>query len=141
MTAHVMPNNPMPRLGVGAFILNQQGMVLLLQRRREPEAGAWGLPGGKVDLFETCEAAVVREIKEELGVEITLEGLLLLVQDIDITSGRHWLAPVYRAQIAKGIPAIQEPDAHAAMQWFSPTALPAVLTVATQQAIQRLYGC
>ncbi len=40
-----------PRLGCGAAII-QDGEVLLIQRRCEPEAGHWGLPGGKVDWLE-----------------------------------------------------------------------------------------
>jgi ADP-ribose pyrophosphatase YjhB (NUDIX family) len=46
-----------PRLGCGAAIL-RAGRLLLVQRRRPPEAGHWGLPGGKVDWLETVPAAV-----------------------------------------------------------------------------------
>jgi len=68
-----------PRIGVGAFIQDPQQRLLLVRRRRMPEAEHWGLPGGKVDFGETLQAAVTREIAEELGVEIVIDELLCLV--------------------------------------------------------------
>lgn len=124
-----------PRLGVGAFIRDAEGRLLLVQRRREPEAGHWGLPGGKVDFGETVEAAVVREIEEELGVALRLDGLLCLVDQIDHAAGTHWVAPVYRAAIAAGEPVNREPAALAAIGWFAVHALPQPLTLATKAAL------
>ncbi|MGK9166432.1 NUDIX domain-containing protein [Inquilinus limosus] len=125
-----------PRLGVGAFIRDAEGRLLLVQRRREPEAGHWGLPGGKVDFGETVEAAVLREIEEELGVVLRLDGLLCLVDQIDRAAGSHWVAPVYRAAIAVGEPANREPAALAAIGWFALDALPQPLTLATRVAME-----
>jgi len=125
-----------PRLGVGAFIRDQSGRLLLVQRRREPEAGHWGLPGGKVDFGETIEAAVLREIEEELGVTLRLDGLLCLVDQIDRAAGSHWVAPVYRAVIAAGDPVNREPAALAAIGWFTLDALPQPLTLATRVALE-----
>lgn len=125
-----------PRLGVGAFIRDESGRLLLVQRRREPEAGHWGLPGGKVDFGETVEAAVLREIEEELGVALRLDGLLCLVDQIDRSAGTHWVAPVYRAAITAGDPVNREPAALAAIGWFSLDALPQPLTLATRVALE-----
>ena len=125
-----------PRLGVGAFILDDYDRLLLVQRRREPEAGHWGLPGGKVDFGETVEAAVAREIEEELGIAIRLEGLLCLVDQIDLAAGTHWVAPVWRAVIASGTPSNRDPAALAAIGWHALDALPAPLTLATRVALE-----
>jgi len=125
-----------PRLGGGAFIRDAAGRLLLVQRRREPEAGHWGLPGGKVDFGETIEAAVLREIEEELGVTLRLDGLLCLVDQIDRAAGSHWVAPVYRAVIAAGDPVNREPAALAAIGWFTLDALPQPLTLATRVALE-----
>jgi len=125
-----------PRLGVGAFIRDAAGRLLLVQRRREPEAGHWGLPGGKVDFGETVEAAVLRELEEELGVVLRLDGLLCLVDQIDRAAGTHWVAPVYRAAIASGEPVNREPAALAAIGWFALDALPQPLTLATRVALE-----
>ena len=55
---------------VAAIIVNEQGELLLCKRAKEPQKGLLDLPGGFVDMNESAEAALKREIKEELGVEI-----------------------------------------------------------------------
>ncbi|WNG15136.1 NUDIX domain-containing protein [Cystobacter fuscus] len=127
--------DPQPRVGVGAFIQDPHQRLLLVRRRRMPEADHWGLPGGKVDFGETLRAAVVREIAEELGVEISLDGLLCLVDQIDVAAGTHWVSPVYRAHIVQGEPINREPAALAEVGWFSLDALPEPLTLSTRTAL------
>ena len=58
-----------PVVGVGAVILIE-GRVVLIKRRFEPLAGQWSLPGGALELGETLEAGVAREILEETGLEV-----------------------------------------------------------------------
>lgn len=53
---------------VRAIIKDAQGRVLLAKRVKAPEKGKWALVGGKVELFEKAEDAVVREVREELGI-------------------------------------------------------------------------
>ncbi|HYC03071.1 MAG TPA: NUDIX domain-containing protein [Azospirillaceae bacterium] len=124
-----------PRVGVGAAILDDEGRLLLVKRRRAPEAGCWGLPGGKVEFLEPLETAVVREIEEELGIRITLQGLVCLTDQIDEAHSTHWVAPVYLAHIKDGAPVNREPDALAAIGWFPLEELPDRLTIATRQAL------
>jgi ADP-ribose pyrophosphatase YjhB (NUDIX family) len=123
-----------PRVGCGAAIL-REGRLLLVLRKRDPEAGHWGLPGGKVDWMEPVETAVDREIAEELGVTITARRLLCLTDQIDPAAGHHWVAPVYRVDSFDGEPVIREPEALAEMGWFELDALPDRLTMATRQAL------
>ncbi|ATB36846.1 DNA mismatch repair protein MutT [Cystobacter fuscus] len=131
---------PQPRVGVGAFIQDPDHGLLLVRRRRMPEADHWGLPGGKVDFGETLQAAVVREIAEELGVEIALDGLLCLVDQIDVAAGTHWVSPVYRAHIVRGEPINREPAALAGVGWFALDDLPGPLTLSTRTALARRGG-
>jgi ADP-ribose pyrophosphatase YjhB (NUDIX family) len=58
-----------PIVGVGAVIM-QAGQVVLVKRRFEPLAGQWSLPGGRLELGETLEAGLAREMLEETGLEI-----------------------------------------------------------------------
>jgi 8-oxo-dGTP diphosphatase len=58
-----------PIVGVGAVIV-VDGRVVLIRRRFEPLKGEWSLPGGGVEIGETLEAAVVREIQEETGLDV-----------------------------------------------------------------------
>lgn len=128
------------RVGCGAFITDDQGRLLLVKRRRDPEAGHWGLPGGKVDFLEPVPDAVRREIAEELGITIVLTGLLCVVDQIDVDSASHWVNPVYRARITAGTPRLMEPDALADWGWFAIAALPGPLTLSTRVAVAAGQG-
>jgi 8-oxo-dGTP diphosphatase len=123
-------------VGCGAAIL-REGRILLVERRRAPEAGCWNLPGGKVDFLETAEDAARRETAEEIGVEIELGPLLQLTQMIGI-DGQHWVSPVYRARIKAGEPVNREPDKIAAIGWFALDAPPSPLALAAREAIAAL---
>ena len=126
-----------PRVGCGAAVV-RDGKLLLVQRLTEPEAGRWGLPGGKVEPFEPVRLAVRREIEEELGILIEDAGLLCLVEMIDRAVGEHWVAPVYRVAAFTGEPENREPAKHAGFGWFTLDALPADLTIAAAQAAAAL---
>ncbi len=128
-----------PRLGCGAAIV-RDGRLLLVKRRRPPEPDHWGLPGGKVDFLETVPDAVIREIEEELGIRIGRLRLLCVVDQIDEAAGTHWVAPVYRADILGGEPALREPDALSDAGWFPLDDLPEPLTLSTRTALPHLHG-
>jgi 8-oxo-dGTP diphosphatase len=126
-----------PRVGCGAAVV-RDGKLLLVRRLTEPEAGCWGLPGGKVDPFETMGQAVRREIREELGILVEDTTLLCLVELIDRAAGEHWVAPVYRVATFTGEPENREPAKHADVGWFPLDALPGELTVAARHAATAL---
>jgi len=60
-----------PFAGVGGVIFDGE-RVVLIHRRFEPLAGRWSLPGGAVDLGESLEACVAREMLEETGLEVAV---------------------------------------------------------------------
>ena len=59
--------NKQPLLGAIAVVV-RGGQVLLAKRRKEPDSGLWGFPGGHVELGETALAAAARELLEETGI-------------------------------------------------------------------------
>ncbi len=128
---------PRPGIGVGACIV-RDGAVLLVLRLREPEAGCWGLPGGKVDWGEGVRAACAREIAEELGLAITPGRLLCMADTIDAGDGMHWTAPVYLVEDCEGDPMVMEPDKLGGCGWFPLDALPERVTRATVAAVKAL---
>ena len=70
-----------PVVGVGAIILHEN-RVLLIQRGQEPLKGEWSLPGGALELGETLEDGVCREVLEETGLQVEVLQLVELVDRI-----------------------------------------------------------
>jgi len=60
-----------PTTAVGALIADAEGRILFIVRGKDPGKGKLGLPGGFVDAGETAEQAVIREIKEEVNLDVT----------------------------------------------------------------------
>lgn len=67
MTDREYPKRPI--VGIGVVVLKQDA-VLLIQRGKQPNLGAWSLPGGAQELGETIETAARRELEEETGLEV-----------------------------------------------------------------------
>jgi len=125
-----------PGVGCGAAIV-RDGQILLIRRLRPPEAGCWSLPGGKVDFLERVADAVVREIREEIGVAIALERRLGVVEMVGVDD-QHWVSPIYLARIVAGEPRLCEPEKHAEIAWFPLGRPPAPLSVAACDALAAL---
>ncbi len=60
---------------VGAIVRDNAGRLLLIRRARQPAAGLWSLPGGRVEAGESDAAAVVREVHEETGLVVAVGAL------------------------------------------------------------------
>lgn len=87
-----------PIVGVGAVIVDA-GKVVLIRRRFDPLAGQWSLPGGKVELGETLEACLVREMEEETGLHVevgpVIEVFDRIVRDDDGRVRYHFVLVDY----------------------------------------------
>ena len=70
-----------PVCAVGAIVLDH-GEVLLVQRNHAPAMGQWSLPGGRVEWGESLREAIAREVREETGIEIDVEGLAGIAERI-----------------------------------------------------------
>ena len=123
-------------VGVGAVIVDR-GAVLLLKRKKAPEAGYWSIPGGRVEFGETLQAAVTREVKEELGCDATVVAPLGVTDHIVEGEGVHWIAPRFLVSIV-GNPENCEPDTHDALEWFAMSSLPVNITKTTRAALLAL---
>lgn len=92
-------NNPIP----AAVALVVRGRKILLGRRAAaPFEGTWDLPGGFLESGETPEAALRRELKEELGVEVRSARFLGFFRETYGPGGFPILAIVYRVQLSSG---------------------------------------
>jgi len=65
-----------PLVAVDGVVVRRGGSIVLVKRRRPPYEGYWALPGGLVEYGETVEEAVVREVKEETGLDVEIKGLV-----------------------------------------------------------------
>ncbi len=78
--------------------------VLLIRRGREPRRGEWSLPGGRIEPGEKAQAAALRELREETGVEAAIVGLIDVVDGIFPAHQRHYVLIDYLAVWRGGEP-------------------------------------
>ena len=107
----------MPTQIVVAGALISDGALLVAQRERPPQlAGLWELPGGKVAAGETDAEALVRELREELGVEVTVG--IRLGRDVALTP-----TMTLRAYLVTKTGGVLHPHDHRALRWVRPDEL------------------
>jgi ADP-ribose pyrophosphatase YjhB (NUDIX family) len=128
-----------PILGVGALIFRAD-RILLVERGQEPLKGLWSLPGGVVEVGETLEQAVRREIREETNLEIEiLEVLEIFERIMRDAAGRpeyHYVLVDYLCRAREG--AAQAASDAANLVWTTLADLPTLtLTEGTLPVIQK----
>ena len=85
-------------------LVDPDGRVLLTRRPEgKPMAGLWEFPGGKVEAGETPEAALDRELREELGIDICVSCLAPLTFASHAYEGFHLMMPLYVCRKWDGI--------------------------------------
>lgn len=130
------PKPLQPRVGVGAIVLSPDGRRMLLQlRNKAPEKDHWSIPGGKVEPMERIEDAIIRELKEELGIDVEIERLLCVTNHILPTENVHWVAPAFLVRVLAGTPVNLEPHATKEIKWFDLADLPERVTLTTASAL------
>ncbi|MHA2025361.1 MAG: NUDIX hydrolase [Candidatus Thorarchaeota archaeon] len=123
MNERSYPQFPIP--GVGAIVVGRKG-VLLVRRDKDPGKGLWSFPGGGVEIGETQEESVVREVAEETGI---LCEVLSFISTADLItpdeSGQiefHYLLNHY---LARALTESTRPEtSEAEVCWFHPDDLP-----------------
>lgn len=117
MTEPVLPTV----LVVAVALIDVDGRVLIAQR---PEgkalAGLWEFPGGKVEPGERPEAALIRELNEELGIDVQEACLAPFVFASHAYESFHLLMPLYLCRRWSGVVVKRE---HAALAWVKPNKL------------------
>lgn len=113
---------PVPLLLVAAAaLIDGEGRVLVQRRPSgKPMAGLWEFPGGKIEASETPGAALVRELREELAIDVDAADLSPAVFASEALGERHLLLLVYLCRTWGGTP---QPAAADALAWLHPAEL------------------
>jgi 8-oxo-dGTP diphosphatase len=108
-------------LVVAVALIDAEKRVLIAQRPPgKAMAGLWEFPGGKVEPGETPEAALIRELEEELGISVQPASLAPLTFASHSYESFHLLMPVFVCREWQGTP---QPREHTALKWVHPQAL------------------
>ncbi len=107
-----------PIVGIGAVIVSQ-GKIALIKRGNEPSKGKWSIPGGLVELGESLEHAVIREVKEETCLDVENPSLIDVVGNVDLDEkGKvkyHYVIIDYLVHVKNGT--VQAASDAAELRW------------------------
>ena len=110
-------------LVAAAALVDTEGRILIAQRPEGKQlAGLWEFPGGKLEPGEGPEAALVRELEEELGIKVALSDLVAHSFASHAYENFHLLMPLFTCRIWQGTPVAIE---HAALAWVTPAEMAA----------------
>lgn len=118
---------PRPALTVDAIVFrNNHGIheVLLIQRGHYPFEGMWALPGGFIDMDETCEEAVVRELKEETNLYLADLKQLCTFSAVDRDPRGRTISVFYYGSVEMNNSEVKGGDDASDAKWFDVNDLP-----------------
>ncbi|MEF2967240.1 NUDIX hydrolase [Paenibacillus sp. M1] len=101
---------------VYALIVNSDKTKVLMVQNRD-NLDTWTLPGGTVEEGETLTEALIREVKEEAGVDIAVYGVLAVNEMVVPDRGEHYVLLTFRAEITGGREATNIPEEISAVSW------------------------
>lgn len=105
-----------------AVILRKDDEILFIVRNREPEKGKLDLPGGFTDPNETAEEACVREIKEELNIDLPKENLTYLISQANTYEYKTIVYKtcdlIFEAKFPDGAVIVKEDEEVADVKWI-----------------------
>jgi ADP-ribose pyrophosphatase YjhB (NUDIX family) len=122
-----------PNVAVVVFI-RQGEQVLFVKRAGDPKKGFWVLPAGFMEWNEDPEAAARREVLEETGLEVRIDGLLDVFHTPD-DGGQADIVIAYAATIIGGL--LQAADDAEAAAWFTKDTVPEIAFLPTERIVSR----
>lgn len=103
-------------IGCCAILTNSEGKILFGKRKNGYKPGIYGLPGGRVELNEKIELAIVREVAEETGLQDLKFSFIGVVRE---NQGNYdFIHFVFLAQVDDQLPILSEPNKCEGWEWF-----------------------
>lgn len=127
--------NKQIRIGVEGILL-KEGKVLMYKRNKKFGKGLWELPGGHLEFREDFKDCIIREFKEETGLDVKAEKLVSI--DFNEMYGNHYLTFAFLVSHVNSEQKVQllEPHAHQEWKWFDMDSLPADLFISVENTIK-----
>lgn len=125
---------PDPKVAVVGLV-TQVNQVLLVRRAIDPGKGLWSLPGGYMDAGELPEAALQRELLEEIGLPVTIQGLLAIFPMVGAGGRSQGIVLAYHAVPVDAAAALHCDDDVSEAGWFTQTTLPTNLAFESTQTL------
>lgn len=100
-------------------VVDESGRCLMIRRTKDPYVGRWAMPGGKIEVGEHPDAAILREFEEETGLTTAISQFCGVVSEIIPVEGgiSHFLMYVFRLSITGGT--LQESE-EGPLSWLTP---------------------
>lgn len=129
------PMHP-PKVGIGVLII-KNNKLLLGNRLRSHGTHTWGPPGGHLEFGETFEQCAIREIKEEINLDIPPPVFVAVTNDIFVEEQKHYVSIFLKVDFPEG-QVIQnlEPEKISSWEWFDIDALPDNLFLSVKNLIK-----
>jgi mutator protein MutT len=137
-----MPRNFSPKIEVaGCFIRSGEQVLFLKRLSCKPQGNTWGIPGGKADKGETAEETVIREIREETGIEIEQQSLIYFGKVYLTHTTGNIVLHIFEYNIKAPEQIKFNPKEHADYRWTTlEEALEMTLIPGEPELIQMAYG-
>lgn len=125
-----------PKVGIGIFLI-KDSKLLLGKRKNSHGKGEYALPGGHLELYESFEDCVLRELAEEAGPNIKIKKpQFLCVTELRNYPPKHYVDIGMLAVWISGEPVVMEPDKKEDWKWYSISELPRPLFGCTDNYIE-----
>lgn len=106
-----------PKVGVGVYIFNDKGEVLIGKRKNSHGDGKYAPPGGHLEFGESFEECAKREVFEEAGIEIENIAFAGITNDIFASEQKHYVTIALTAHWAGGNVQLKEPEKCETWEW------------------------
>ena len=128
-----------PWVGVGVIVI-KGNKVLLGKRKNAHGEGSWCFPGGHLEFNESVEECAVREVREEIGIEIKNLRLGPFTNDVFKKERKHYVTLFVIAEYASGKAKVMEPEKCEKWAWFEWNRLPEPLFLPIQNLLKQGFN-